>query len=92
MFVCRPLLLKHADSKNVMCVLFFRRKGSRTGKDVCCKQFSKGKDTESFTPQILCCYQNNNNIIIITKQLLKRYYIVKITTPSTVSKFKANPL
>ena len=26
MFVCRPLLLKHADSKNVMCVLFLEEK------------------------------------------------------------------
>ena len=25
MFVCRPLLLKHADSKNVMCVLFWEK-------------------------------------------------------------------
>ena len=74
---------------------FLGRRGSRNGKDECCKQFSKEKDTESFTPQILCCYQNiNNNIIIITitKQLLRRYYIVKITTSSSISIFKVNPL
>ena len=43
-YVClyvRRCVLKHSK-----CCVLLRRKGSRNGKDVCYKQFSKGTDTD----------------------------------------------